>query len=75
MTDIQAAIDHLKTKGIESFELMNILVIPVDSCEQLDQTAKDIKRYLQECDYQKSWRLDPYYYERHNSVTAEMFDN
>lgn len=73
MDKIEIAIAHLKTKGIESFELMNILVIPVTSCEHLDQTAKDIKRYLEECGYDKSWRLDPYYYERHQSLEGEMF--
>ena len=52
---------------------MGILVIPVSSCEHLDQTAKDIKRLLDDIGYDKSWRLDPYYYERHESVIGEMY--
>lgn len=74
MNEFEKAIAHLKTKGIEAFELMNILTIPVESAENLDQVAKDIKRYLQECGYEKSWRLDPYFYERHRSIEGEMFD-
>lgn len=70
---IEMAIKKLKEKGIESFELMGILVIPVSSCEHLDQTAKDIKRLLDDIGYDKSWRLDPYYYERHESVIGEMY--
>lgn len=70
---IEMAIKKLKEKGIESFELMGILVIPVSSCEHLDQIAKDIKRLLDDIGYDKSWRLDPYYYERHESVIGEMY--
>ena len=71
---IDRAIDFLKDKGIEAHELMGILVIPVDSCEHLDQTAKDIKRILDSIGYEKSWRLDPYYKERHESVTGNMYE-
>lgn len=73
MTDIERAIEYLKTKDIESYDLMNILTIPTESPEHMDQLAKNIKRYLQECKYEKSWRIDPYYYERHQSVEGEMF--
>ncbi len=73
MTDFDTTIAFLKTKGIESFELMNILVIPVTSCEHLDQVAKDIKRLLNEVGYEKSWRLDPYFYEKRQTIEAEMY--
>ena len=71
---IEKAIQYLKEHNIKSFELMGILVIPVDSPEHLDQTAKDIKRLLKECGYEKSWSLDPYYYERHKGIDGDMYD-
>lgn len=72
---IEKAIGFLKEKGIESFERMGILIIPVESPENLDQVAKDIKRLLNECGYDKSWSVDPYYYERHKSIIGEMYDS
>lgn len=72
---IEKAIAFLKEHNIESFERMGILIIPVESPEHLDQIAKDIKRLLDECDYDKSWSLDPYYYERHQSLIGEMYDS
>lgn len=70
---IEKAIEFLKSKGIESFERMGILVIPVESAEQLDQVAKDIKRLLNECGYNKSWSIDPYYYEKKKTLEGEMY--
>lgn len=70
---IEKAIAFLRVHDIKAFELMGILVIPVSSPEGLDQKAKDIKRLLNQIGYNKSWMLDPYYYERHESVTGEMY--
>lgn len=72
---IEKAIAFLKEQGIESFERMGILIIPVDSPEHLDQIAKDIKRLLEKIGYDKSWSVDPYYYERHKSIIGEMYDS
>jgi hypothetical protein len=72
---IDKAILYLKENGIESFERMGILVIPVSSedAKRLDYIAKDIKRLLEKIGYDKSWSLDPYYYERHKSLEGEMY--
>lgn len=70
---IEDAIIFLKEKGIESFELSGILFIPVASAENLDSIAKQIKRYLDECGYDKSWALDPYYYEKRKDTTSAMY--
>lgn len=70
---MERAILYLKEHGIEAFEMMGILVIPVKSAEHLDDIAKQIERLLRDVGYSKSWRLDPYYYERHQSVEGEMY--
>lgn len=70
---MERAILYLKEHGIEAFEMMGILVIPVKSAEHLDDIAKQIRRLLDDVGYSKSWRLDPYYYERHQSVEGEMY--
>lgn len=72
---IDKAIEYLKEHGIESFERMGILVIPVRSVENLDQTAKDMKRMLDSIGFDKSWSLDPYYYERRQTLTSAMYDD
>ena len=70
----EKAILYLKEHGIESFELMGVLIIPVSSPKELDVQASKIKKLLNACGYDKSWSLDPYYYERHKSLEGEMFD-
>ena len=59
---IDKAILYLKEKGIESFEQAGILVIPASSPEEIYELASTIRRYFKECGYEKSWRIDPYYY-------------
>lgn len=71
---IERAIKYLKERGIESFELMGILTIPIDSPDKLDSFVSTVSKLLKECGYNKSWRVDPYYYERHSSVEADIFD-
>lgn len=71
---MEKAIAHLKAHGIESFELMNILTIPVDSPEEIEPMVSKLTKLLKECGYNKSWRVDPYYYEKHSSLTADMFE-
>lgn len=62
---IERAIDILKANGYEGFELSGVLMIPVSSSEKLDQIAKDVRRLLESVGYNKSWALNPYYYENH----------
>ena len=42
MTNIDEAVEFLKERGIESFGLMGILTIPIESAEHLDQVVSDI---------------------------------
>ena len=75
MTDISAAIDALKEHNIEAFDLSNILVIPVTSPEQIYDTANNARRIFKEIGYEKSWQIDPYYYEKRQTLTGDMFLN
>lgn len=65
MTDISAAIARLKKDGIESFEGSGILIIPCTESEQIYDMVNKVRRILKEIDYQKSWQIDPYYYQKH----------
>lgn len=74
MTDISKAIEALKEQGIEGFERSGILVIPVTSAEEIFDIVTKAKRVFKEIDYQKSWQVDAYYYERRQSLTGQMYD-
>lgn len=68
------AIEYLKTKGIEAFDGGDgILVIPCSSPEEIYDMASNVRRYFKECGYEKSWRIDPYYYEKRSSLTDAMY--
>lgn len=67
------AIQYLESKGIKAFEIMNILTIPVSSPEEIEPIVSRVKSYLKECGYDKSWRIDPYYYDHHNELHEDMF--
>ena len=64
MTDIQVTIEYLRGKGIESFEGPGILIIPCDNPEEIYDLATRCKRYFKEIGFEKSWQVDPYYYQR-----------
>ena len=64
MTDIGKAIKHLKENGVEAFEDNGILVIPCSSPEEIYDLAGKARRLFKEIDYQKSWQINPYYYEK-----------
>lgn len=74
MTDIDLAIKHLKSKGIEAFDGSGILVIPCDGPDQIVDMVSIIKHHLEDIGYDKSWQINPYYYERKSSLNAEMYD-
>lgn len=64
MSDISTAIAELAKRGIEAFELNNILVIPVEIPEDIYPTVEKARRIFREIGYEKSWMVDPYYYEK-----------
>ncbi len=65
MNDISVAIARLKEDGIESFEGSGILIIPCTEPEQIYDMVNKVRRIFKEIDYQKSWQVDPYYYQKH----------
>lgn len=65
MTDISTAIARLKEDGIESFEGSGILIVPCNSPEEIIGLVSKVGKVLKEIDYQKSWQIDPYYYQKH----------
>lgn len=71
---IEKAIIFLKKHGIESFEQAGgILVIPATSTDDMLEKVPVIKSLLKECGFNKSWLIDPYYYERHSKIENEMY--
>ena len=70
---IERVIEYLKTLGIESFERMGILVVPVSSPDEIYDTAERLRRIFKEIGYDKSWRIDPYYLSDQESLRREMY--
>ena len=61
---IDKAIEALKTLyKISAFEDSGILVIPCSSPEEIFDMATKIRSLFKEIGFNKSWRIDPYYYE------------
>lgn len=63
MTDIKLAVGHLKKQGIEAVEGAGILVIPASSPLEVMDLVGVVKRHLNDIGYDKSWIIDPYFYE------------
>lgn len=74
MTDIGFAIKYLESKGINAHETAGILEIPVDSPSDVLNMVSIAKHHLQDIGYDKSWQINPYYYERARSLSGEMYD-
>lgn len=74
-SDIDRALLYLKDNGIEGFSQDSILVIPCSSPEEIYNMAGKVRRLFKEIGYEKSWRIDPYYFERRSSLAGQMFDN
>lgn len=70
---IEKAIEHLKNNGVTAFELSGVLVIPVSSPEDIEPTVRMVKRLLKDIGYNKSWAVDPYYYEKRGKIEHTMF--
>lgn len=68
MSNINKAIEHLKENDIDAVEVGGILVIPYDYIhddpDKFCDVITQIKGLLRDVDYDKSWQIDPYYYER-----------
>ena len=73
MTDLEKAVEYLKSKNIEAFEGAGILVIPASSPEEIISIVSTVKKHLNEIGYEKSWQVDPYYYEKRKTLTGEMY--
>ena len=74
-SDIDRALLYLKEAGIEGFSQDGILVVPCDKPEDIYDTANKLRRLFKEIGYEKSWRIDPYYFDKRASLTGIMFDN
>lgn len=74
MTDISMAIDYLETKGIKSHETAGILEIPVDSPSDVLDMASIVKHHLQDIGYDKSWQINPYYYENKEKMFNDLHE-
>lgn len=68
MSDINKVIDHLKENDIDAVEVGSALVIPYDyihdDADKFCGMVSKIKGLLRDVDYDKSWQIDPYYYDR-----------
>lgn len=75
MIDIDEAVNILKERGIEAFELGGVLTVPCESPDELFDTVEKIRRIFKEVGYEKSWRVDPYYLEHRKALAASMYDD
>ena len=73
MTDIEQAINYLEENGIESHNTAGILEIPVDSPEDIVDMVSKAKKLLQDIGYDKSWQINPYYYDNKETLTHDMY--
>ena len=70
MTDISKAIQYLKENGVEdAVEVGGVLVVPYDYVHDADpdkiyRIISKLKGLLKDIDFNKSWMIDPYYYEK-----------
>lgn len=71
MRDIEQVIKYLQDKGITAFESSGILVIPCNGPEDVVDLVSVIKHHLQDIGYDKSWQINPYYYERGESLVVD----
>ena len=71
MTDISLAIKYLESKGISAHETAGILEIPVESPEDVMDMVSVAKHHLQDIGYDKSWQINPYYYERREDLAMD----
>ena len=75
MISIDEAVNILKMRGIEAFELSGVLTVPCSSPNDIYDTAEKLRRIFKEIGFDKSWRIDPYYLEHKKSLAASMYDD
>lgn len=63
MTDIRTAVEFLRSNSIDAFESGGIVVIPCSNPEEIYDMANIVRRYFKEIGYEKSWQINPYYYD------------
>ena len=73
MIDIDEAVNILKMRGIEAFELSGVLTVPCESPDDIYDMADKLRRIFKEIGFEKSWRIDPYYLEHRKTLTGEMY--
>ena len=73
MTDVKLAIQALKDAGIEAVEGPMMLIIPCDGPVKIYETVRNAEKVFKKIDFQKSWEVDPYYYEKRKTLTGSMF--
>ena len=61
---MKEAIKYLKENGIEAIEGSGILIIPCSKAEEIYDLVSKVKNLFKDVGYEKSWQIDPYYYER-----------
>lgn len=75
MIGIDEAVNILKERGIEAFEISGVLTVPCSSPEEIYKTAEKLRRIFKEIGFEKSWRIDPYYLEKRKSLASDMYDD
>lgn len=77
---VDDAVLHLKERDIDAVDGGNILVIPFNyienglTAEEIVKFVGKMKSILKEIGYEKSWQIDPYYYDRKKTLLSEMYD-
>ena len=74
MIDSDKAVDILKERGIESFVLGGVLTVPCSSPDDIYDMAEKLRKIFKEIGFEKSWRIDPYYFDKRQTLTATMYD-
>ena len=72
MDKMEIAIKRLKEANFQAFEQAGILVIPCEGPEVLEETVSYVKSILKEIGYDKSWRVDPYFFDE-KALEREMY--
>ncbi len=65
--DISDAVKKLQEHGVEAFEGNGILVIPCSCPEEIFDLANNVRRIFKEVGYNKSWQINPYYYDKNQT--------
>ena len=71
MSDAGAAIAYLKENNIEAIEAGGVVMIPFanlnENPDEFYALISRVKSLFKDIGYEKSWQVDPHYWERHKS--------